>query len=219
MALLLPFVERRDDTDKLLSLGRDEITLNPAVRRVRTEAIVGTVVLYLIIFAAIIFIPWHEPERMTVSHPGSISAYVNVMTTPVGTTGARPAAAARPKPAARAPSVMPAEIAASTADSAPAQEAAGAAQGGGPVRMSIGQLQLIKKVEPIYPPLMIRARQDGSVVLDAVIHTDGTIGDITILQSLNPLFDRAAINAVKQWQYTPIGHEGIVTVTVKFTLN
>jgi protein TonB len=84
--------------------------------------------------------------------------------------------------------------------------------------MSIGQLQLIKRVEPIYPPLMLVAKQQGTVVLDAIIHPDGTIGDIRILQSLSPLFDRAAIAAVKQWQYTPLPYEGIVTVTVKFTL-
>lgn len=206
------------NTDKLLSLGQDEITLNPAVRRVRTEAIAGTVALYLIILAAIFFIPWHKPERVTVTHPGSISAYVNVMTTtPVGTTGARPAVA-KSKPAPKAPSVMPVEMRASTAASSAAQESIGSAQGGPPVRMSIGQLQLVRKVEPVYPPAMIRARQDGSVVLDAIIHPDGTIGDITVLQSLNPLFDRAAVEAVKQWQYTPLGHEGIVTVTVKFNL-
>jgi len=187
------------------------------VRRIRTEAIVGTVVVYLVILAAIIFVPRHKPVRVTVAHEGAISAYVNVMTTPVGTTGVRPAAA-KPRPVPKAPSVMPVQMPASTADSSAAQEAVGSAQAGGPVRMSIGQLQLIRKVEPVYPPAMIRARQDGSVVLDAIIHTDGTIGDITILQSLNPLFDRAAIDAVKQWQYTPIGHEGIVTVTVKFSL-
>jgi TonB family protein len=204
------------DTDKLLSLGRDEITLNPAVRRTRTEAIAATVVVYLIIFAAIIFIPWHKPERMTVSHPGSISAYVNVTSVPAG-AAASPRPVAKPRPIPRAPVEAPTTMAASTAALPGADQAVGT-QGTGPTRMSVGQLQLINKVDPIYPPAMIRARQDGSVVLDAIIHPDGTIGDITVLQSLNPLFDRAAIAAVKQWQYTPIGHEAIVTVTVKFTL-
>jgi TonB family protein len=35
---------------------------------------------------------------------------------------------------------------------------------------------------------------------------------------VNPFFDRAAIDAVKRWQYTPIPYEGVVTVTVKFNL-
>jgi protein TonB len=109
---------------------------------------------------------------------------------------------------------MPASIAEAPAS---AQDAGGA-QGGGPVRMSIGQLQLIKRVEPVYPPLMLAAKQQGTVVLDAIIHPDGTIGDIRVLQPLSPLFDRTAIAAVKQWQYSAIGYEGIVTVTVKFML-
>jgi TonB family protein len=79
-------------------------------------------------------------------------------------------------------------------------------------------VQLIKKVEPVYPPLMITSRQDGTVVLDAIINPDGTIGDITVLQSLNALFDRAAVNAVRQWRYSPIGFQAVVTVTVKFNL-
>ena len=182
----------------------------------RAAAIGVAIAAHVLVLGILIYMPRHKPVRMTVAHEGGISAYVNVAM-PVGTTGVRPAAP-RPKPAPKAPSVMPADITPSTADASAAQEAAGSAQGGPPVRMSIGQLQLIRKVEPVYPPAMIRARQDGSVVLDAIIHTDGTIGEITILQSLNPLFDRAAIDAVKQWQYTPIGHEGVVTVTVKFNL-
>ena len=55
-------------------------------------------------------------------------------------------------------------------------------------------------------------------MLDAVIHRDGTIGEITVLQSSNPAFERAAIEAVKQWRYTPLPHEGVVTVTRNFTV-
>jgi len=58
----------------------------------------------------------------------------------------------------------------------------------------------------------------GQVVLDAIIHRDGTIGDVTILRSTNEAFAQAAITAVKQWKYTPLPYEGIVTVTVNFTL-
>ena len=83
---------------------------------------------------------------------------------------------------------------------------------------SAGTLTLLKKVSPIYPPVMQSARIPGVVVLDAIIHSDGTIGDITVLQSTNIAFTRAAIEAVKKWRYTPLPYEGIVTVTVNFTL-
>jgi TonB family protein len=81
-----------------------------------------------------------------------------------------------------------------------------------------GTLTLLKKVSPIYPPVMQSARMPGLVVLDAIIHSDGTIGDITVLRSTNEAFARAAIEAVKKWRYSALGYEGIVTVTVNFTL-
>jgi TonB family protein len=81
-----------------------------------------------------------------------------------------------------------------------------------------GSLTLIKKITPIYPVLMQTARVTGQVVLDAIIHPDGTIGDITVLRSTNDAFAQAAIAAVKQWRYTAPGFEGILTVSVNFTL-
>jgi protein TonB len=81
-----------------------------------------------------------------------------------------------------------------------------------------GTLTLIKKVQPIYPVLMQTARVTGQVVLDAIIHPDGTIGDIKVLQSTNDAFAQTAIAAVKQWRYAAPGFEGILTVNVNFTL-
>ena len=93
------------------------------------------------------------------------------------------------------------------------------AGGGGPVRLgSGGNLTLLKRVTPAYPKMLETARIPGTVVLDAVIHRDGTIGDITVLRSTNQQFTQAAIDAVKQWRYTPLPYEGIVTVTVNFTV-
>jgi TonB family protein len=98
-------------------------------------------------------------------------------------------------------------------------EVAGGQSGSGPVRIGTGgSLTLIKKITPIYPVLMQTARVTGQVVLDAIIHPDGTIGDITVLRSTNDAFAQAAIAAVKQWRYTAPGFEGILTVSVNFTL-
>jgi TonB family protein len=92
--------------------------------------------------------------------------------------------------------------------------------GSGPVRFgSGGDLTLIKKVQPIYPVLMQSARVTGQVVLDAIIHPDGTIGDIKVLQATNDVFAQSAIAAVKQWRYAAPGFEGILTVSVNFTLH
>ena len=88
---------------------------------------------------------------------------------------------------------------------------------GGPVRIGSG-LVAISKVQPIYPPLMERARMEGTVVLDAVIHRDGSVGEIKVLRSSGPAFEESAIKAVGQWRYGALPYEGILTVTVNFTL-
>jgi TonB family protein len=112
------------------------------------------------------------------------------------------------------------QAAAGTSAGAGSAGAAGGQIGAGPVRLGTGgNLTLVKKVTPIYPTLMQSARISGQVVLDAIIHPDGTIGDITILRSTNEAFAQSAIAAVKQWQYTAPGFEGILTVNVNFTLN
>jgi protein TonB len=89
----------------------------------------------------------------------------------------------------------------------------------GPVRVSPGEGPgLVKRVEPKYPPIAQAARMEGTVILDAVIHQDGTVGEITVLRSANPLFDQSAIDALKQWRYTPGPYDVILTVTVNFTM-
>jgi TonB family protein len=148
---------------------------------------------------------------MTAYMPGSIS----------GAAAASPSKPAAPKKTAlttKAATVPEAEAA--SAASAGSAGIAGAGQSGaGPVRLGAGgSLTLLKKVTPTYPALMQSARMTGQVVLDAIIHPDGTIGDITVLQSTNGAFAQSAIAAVKQWRYTAPGIEGILTVTVNFTL-
>ena len=141
--------------------------------------------------------------------------------TAVGTTGTSqpvPKKAPSPQKVQREP-----KVAAAAAGSSQAAGAASGQGGGGgetgPVRLGTGQgLTLIKRVEPVYPPTMQAARVAGQVVLDAVIHRDGTVGDIKVLKSAAPLLERAAIDAVRQWRYAPIPFEGVLTVTVNFTL-
>lgn len=95
---------------------------------------------------------------------------------------------------------------------APAQEM-------GPIRVSPGQGPgLIKKVEPQYPPIARTARIEGTVVVDAIIRRDGTVSDVKVLKSSNPMFEQACIDAVRQWRFTPGPQDVILTVTVNFTL-
>lgn len=78
-------------------------------------------------------------------------------------------------------------------------------------------------VRPIYSAFARDARAQGIVIVEAVIGKDGTVKDAKILRSVHPLLDQSAIEAVKQWRYTPtylndVPIEVIVTATVQFTL-
>lgn len=89
----------------------------------------------------------------------------------------------------------------------------------GPIRVAPGQGPgVIKRVEPIYPPIARTARIEGTVVVDAIILKDGTVSDVTVLSSSNRVFDQACIDAVRQWRFTPGSNDVVLTVTVRFTL-
>lgn len=94
----------------------------------------------------------------------------------------------------------------------------------GPVRAA--QLPVMPRkivdVHPAYPELARAARVDGTVVLEAVLDTAGRITQLRVLKSV-PLLDQAALDAVRQWRYTPSTYGGrpvsvLMTVTVRFTL-
>jgi TonB family protein len=56
--------------------------------------------------------------------------------------------------------------------------------------------------DPAYPIQALDQRVHGVVVLKAVILTDGTISDLTIVSG-DPLLQQAALDAVKTWRYKP----------------
>jgi len=79
----------------------------------------------------------------------------------------------------------------------------------------------IKKVQPNYPEIAMAARVQGIVILEATIGTDGRVTDAKVLRSI-PLLDQAAIDAVRQWEYTPTLLNGVavpVVMTVTQTFN
>jgi protein TonB len=80
----------------------------------------------------------------------------------------------------------------------------------------------VKDVKPVYPPIAQSARVQGVVIIEATIGPDGRVKDAKVLRSI-PLLDQAALDAVKQWVYSPTLLNGvpvpvIMTVTVNFTL-
>ncbi len=87
----------------------------------------------------------------------------------------------------------------------------------------VAEANLIHDVAPQYPPEAGRARIEGTVVLMAVIGTDGTVKDVRIESGL-PILAQAAIDAVKQWRYKPYMIDGEPVevdsrITINFTLS
>jgi TonB family protein len=62
------------------------------------------------------------------------------------------------------------------------------------------------------------------VILEAIITDQGSVEDVRVLKSVNPLLDASAVRAVQQWKYKPATLNGravrvYLTVTVTFRLN
>ena len=93
-----------------------------------------------------------------------------------------------------------------------------------PMRLHIGMQPPRKTVDvpPVYPALARAAHVEGVVILEAVIDAHGRVETVRVLRSIATL-DQAAVDAVKQWQFTPTLLNGepvpiVMTVTVNFTL-
>lgn len=93
-----------------------------------------------------------------------------------------------------------------------------------PIRVGAGiQTPMkVRDVKPVYPPAAQEAKVSGIVIAEITIGTDGTVTEAKILRGV-PLLNEAALEAVKQWQYTPTLLNGvpvpvIMTATVTFSL-
>jgi protein TonB len=86
----------------------------------------------------------------------------------------------------------------------------------------IAQPRIIRKVEPVFPDLAVQSRISALVILEAEVDVRGHVKNVKVLRG-HPLFDEAAMQAVKQWRYQPLLLNGeptgfILTVTVNFNL-
>jgi TonB family protein len=206
-----------------LILGDGPVQLPPA-RRTTTGALAIVLVLHAVLLVVLTVAGRTRPVRVIPgpAWQGGIEAFN------AGAVGTAGTSSPTVKPAQPAKKVTPTRVVRATA--APADEPAGSGQAGGaqgtpggggtgPVRLGSGEgLTLVTRITPTYPRIMETARIPGTVVLDAVIHRDGSIGDVKVLKSTSDAFAQAAVEAVKRWRYTPIPFEGVVTVTVNFTL-
>lgn len=83
----------------------------------------------------------------------------------------------------------------------------------------------LKEVRPQYTSDAMRAKVQGTVLLQCVVKADGTVGDVQVVRSLDPTFglDQEAVKAAKQWLFRPGMRMGepvsvLVTIELTFTL-
>jgi protein TonB len=82
--------------------------------------------------------------------------------------------------------------------------------------------RLIKRIDPTYPAIALKAHIQGQVIVEATTDIYGKVVKTRVIGG-NPLLTKAAVDAVRQWVYEPYMISGmprpvVFTVTVTFTL-
>jgi TonB family protein len=96
----------------------------------------------------------------------------------------------------------------------------GAVRVGGKIR----EPRKVKDARPRYPEAAKELRIQGGVVVECLITAEGKVTNVRVVRGLYKILDDAAIEAVRQWEYTPTLLEGvpvpvIMTVVINFRLN
>ena len=103
----------------------------------------------------------------------------------------------------------------------------GGGTGGGAYRPGNGVLlpKVLREVKPQYTADAMRAKVQGTVLLECVVNSDGTVGSVDVVKSLDRAFglDQEAVKAAKQWRFAPGTRFGepvavLVTIELTFTL-
>jgi TonB family protein len=68
--------------------------------------------------------------------------------------------------------------------------------------------EAISKVDPAYPQDLMHDRVEGTVVLYAVIHADGSVGEVKVLEGFDDRLNENARKALEQWRFRPGTKDG-----------
>ena len=83
----------------------------------------------------------------------------------------------------------------------------------------------LRNAPPRYPMYARKMRQEGVVIVSAEVLTDGSANEVRVAASSGiKLLDEAALEAVKQWKFTPAKRDGVayaqrLRIPVTFSLN
>ncbi len=82
----------------------------------------------------------------------------------------------------------------------------------------------LKDVRPVYPASMREAGLSGVVPIEAIIGVDGSVASVRVVSAqVHPALAQAAVDAVRQWQFSPTLLNGrpvevVMNVSVRFDL-
>ncbi len=65
-----------------------------------------------------------------------------------------------------------------------------------------------RKVDPAYPLQLMRENVAGTVILYAIIHADGSVGNVRVLRGVDDRLDQFASHSLAQWQFQPATKNG-----------
>jgi TonB family protein len=71
----------------------------------------------------------------------------------------------------------------------------------------------ISQRPPVYPPAMLSSGLIGEVAVEFTVDPEGRITEVSVLESNNPGFNEAAIEAVRKWKFKPALMEGKAVAT------
>ena len=94
-----------------------------------------------------------------------------------------------------------AKMPAARASAPPANPSSGSGSTQIRVGAEVQKAKLVRHVEPVYPPLALQARIQGTVRFNVVIGEDGRVLNPSLLSG-HPLLVPAATEAIKQWEYS-----------------
>jgi TonB family protein len=103
----------------------------------------------------------------------------------------------------------------------------GGGTGGGAYRPGNGVTlpRVLHEERPQYTSDAMRAKVQGTVLLECVVRPDGSVGDVQVVRSLDPTFglDQQAVAAARKWRFAPGTRLGeavpvLITIELTFTL-
>jgi TonB family protein len=103
----------------------------------------------------------------------------------------------------------------------------GGGTGGGVYRPGNGVTlpRVLHEERPQYTSDAMRAKVQGTVLLECVVRPDGSVGDVQVVRSLDPTFglDQQAVVAARKWRFAPGTRLGeavpvLITIELTFTL-